>query len=184
MGLPVERVVLVVGVVVGAWYLPYVVRRQASSHWKSGDRLRVAVTFGALGILISLPVMVTLPHDHGPRVFAPVWLLSAAFVAVCGPKVAWRRVGVAGALGGLFAAGALLSLAFSVSVRIRTADFTEATSRWIGAQVSDGGRVVVCDVPRTVVDPAPNGPFALHEFHESWAAQAAVEYLLGPTGGS
>ena len=176
---PLSVVVLVIGAVVGAWYLPYLLRRHGSSHWKSGDRLGVAVTFGALGVLISLPVMVTLPHDHGPRVFAPVWLLLAAFAAVCGPKVAWRRVGVAGALGGLFAAGALLSLAFSVSVRIRTADFTEATSRWIGAQVSDGGRVVVCDVPRTVVNPAPNGPFALHEFHESWAAEAAVEYYSG-----
>jgi len=98
---------------------------------------------------------------------------------VVGARVVKKRVVLVGMVGGLCAAGALLSLALSVWVRLQTADFTEATSRWIGAPVPDGGRGVVCDVPRTVVSPAPNGPFALHEFHEPWAARAAIEYYTG-----
>jgi hypothetical protein len=124
-------------------------------------------------------MMVTLPHEHGPRVFTPVWLVLVGFAAVAGSRTAWRHLRFVGAASGLFASGAALSLALSVWVRIETADFTEATSRWIGARVADGARVVVCDVPRTAVDPAPNGPFALHQFHEPWAAQAAIQFYSG-----
>lgn len=176
---PISLLVLGIGAFVGARAAPSLLRRTESSRWRPGERLRFAVVFSSLALLVSLPVMVTLPHEHGPRVFTPVWLLLVACGAFLGARVAWRRVSLAGMAGGLFAAGALLSLALSVWVRIQTADFTEATSRWIGAQVPDGGRVVVCDVRRTAVDPAPNGPFALHEFHEPWAARAAIEYYTG-----
>ena len=176
---PVSLLILVTGAFVGARSAPFLLRQEGSRGWRSGERLRFAVLLGSLGVLVSLPVMVTLPHEHGPRVFTPVWLLLAAFAALVGARVGWKHVFLVGMTAGLFAAGALLSLALSVWVRVQTADFTEATSRWIGAHVPDGGHVVVCDVPRTAVSPAPNGPFALHEFHEPWAARAAIEYYTG-----
>jgi hypothetical protein len=176
---PISLLILATGALVGARCAPSLLQQTGSRGWRSWERLRFAVLLGSLGVLVSLPAMVTLPHEHGPRVFTPVWLLLAAFAALVGARVVWKRVVLAGMVAGLCAAGALLSLALSVWVRLQTADFTEATSRWIGAHVPDGGRVVVCDVPRTVVSPAPNGPFALHEFHEPWAARAAIEYYTG-----
>jgi hypothetical protein len=176
---PWSVLALAVGGLLGVRFGPALIRRQSSAHWQNDARLRFALALAALGFLISLPMMVTLPHEHGPRVFTPVWLLLASFAAVGGSQIAWRRVRLAGALGGLFAAGALLSLAFSVWVRLETADFTEAASRWIGGQVREGDRVVICDVPRTAVSPAPNGPFALHDFHEIWSAEGAIQYYSG-----
>jgi hypothetical protein len=73
----------------------------------------------------------------------------------------------------------LLSLALSVSVRVETAEFTEASSRWLASQVPEGGSVEVCNVPRTVVEPAPLGAFALHELHWEWATQDATRYYTG-----
>jgi hypothetical protein len=175
---PWSLLVLAVGSMLGVRYAPALIRQQ-SSGWRNDARLRFALAFAGLGVLICLPMMVTLPHEHGPRVFTPVWLLLAAFAAVGGSRIAWRRVRLAGALGGGFATGALLSLAFSVWVRLETADFTESASRWIGARVREGGRVVICDVPRTAVSPAPNGPFALHDFHEIWSAEGAIQYYTG-----
>ena len=81
--------------------------------------------------------------------------------------------------GGLFAAGAALSLMFSVSVRLRSADFTEHAARVIAARVPDGARVAVCHVRRTVVPLAPRGAFAVHEFVYDWAAERAVRYYTG-----
>jgi hypothetical protein len=175
---PWSLLMLAVGSMLGVRYAPALIRQQ-SSGWRNDARLRFALAFAGLGGLICLPMMVTLPHEHGPRVFTPVWLLLASFAAVGCSQIAWRRVRLAGALGGLFAAGALLSLAFSVWVRLETADFTEAASRWIGARVREGDRVVICDVPRTAVSPAPNGPFALHDFHEIWSAEGAIQYYSG-----
>ena len=151
----------------------------APSAWSTERGVRIGVVFAGLALLINLPPMVTLPHDHGPRVFTPTWLLLSAAAAVVGPRLALRRLRLVGAFAGLFAAGALLSLALSVSARVETADFTERSSRWFAARVPDGGRVVVCDVPRTVATLAPNGPFALHELHETWSAEAAVNYYTG-----
>jgi len=176
--LPWSVVVLATGALVGALSAPSLIGRPRAA-WPRNEQVRLAAALAGLVVVVSLPLMVTLPHEHGPRVFTPVWILLSAFAAIAGSRIAWRRLRLAGAAAGLFAAGALLSLAFSVSVRLETADFTETTSRWIGAQVPDGGRAVVCDVARTVVEPAPNGPFALHEFHERWAAQAAIEYYSG-----
>ena len=176
---PWSVLVLAVGSLLGVRYAPVLIPGQSSGGGQSGALLRPALAFAGLAVLVSLPMMLTLPHEHGPRVFTPVWLLLASFTAVGGSRIAWRRVRLAGALAGLFAAGALLSLAFSVWVRLETADFTESASRWIGARVREGDRVVICDVPRTAVSPAPNGPFALHDFHEIWSAEGAIQYYSG-----
>jgi hypothetical protein len=176
---PWSVLVLAVGSLLGVRYAPVLIRRQSAGGRQSGALLRPALAFASLAVLVSLPMMLTLPHEHGPRVFTPVWLLLASFTAVGGSRIAWRRVRLAGALGGLFAVSALLSLAFSVWVRLETADFTESASRWIGARVREGDRVVICDVPRTAVSPAPNGPFALHDFHEIWSAEGAIQYYSG-----
>jgi hypothetical protein len=81
--------------------------------------------------------------------------------------------------GGLFAAGAVLSLIFSVSVRLRSADFTAHAASVIAARTADGDRVAVCGVQRTVVEPAPRGAFAVHEFIYEWAAERALQYYTG-----
>ena len=87
--------------------------------------------------------------------------------------------GSLGAIAGLFAAGAVLSLAFSVSVRLRSADFTERAADVVAARVRDRGTVAVCDVRRTVVQPAPRGAFAVHDFIYEWAAERALVYYTG-----
>jgi hypothetical protein len=176
---PVSVLVLALGAAAGARLLPNLGGGRQPSAWSTEHGVRVGVVFAGLALLVNLPPMVTLPHDHGPRVFTPTWLLLSAAAAVVGPRLARHRMRLVGGFAGLFAAGALLSLALSVSVRVETADFTERSSRWLAARVPDGGRVVVCDVPRTAATPAPNGPFALHELHETWSAEAAVKYYTG-----
>ena len=79
----------------------------------------------------------------------------------------------------VFAAGAVLSLAFSASVRLRSGDFTARATRVIAERIPDGGRVAVCDVQRTVVQPTPRGAYAVHEFLEDWAAERALQYYTG-----
>jgi hypothetical protein len=79
----------------------------------------------------------------------------------------------------IFAAGALLSLTLSVSVRLRSADFTARATRLIAARIPDRGRVAICDVPRTVVELAPRGAYAVHEFLEDWSADRALQYYTG-----
>ena len=39
--------------------------------------------------------------------------------------------------------------------------------------------MALCGVRRTVVDPAPRGAFAVHEFVYDWAAADAVAYYTG-----
>jgi hypothetical protein len=124
-------------------------------------------------------LIVTLPRGHTPRTFTPTWLILAALVPVAASRVRWRRARVVGAVAGLFATAALLSLALSVSVRLETAEFNEAATRYLARRVADGGVVAVCDVPRTVVTPAPVGSFALHEFAYDWAAEDAMRYYAG-----
>ena len=77
--------------------------------------------------------------------------------------------------------GALLSLALSVSVRVRTADFTEASAKWLAERVPNGGSVLICNVPRTAVTPAPAGDFAVHELIFPWGLEAAIRYYTGRT---
>jgi hypothetical protein len=141
--------------------------------------LRYGAATAALIALVNVPLIVTLPRGHTPRTFTPTWLILAALVPVAASRVRWRRARVVGAAGGLFATAALLSLALSTSVRLETAEFNQAATRYLARRVADGGVVAVCDVPRTVVTPAPVGSFALHEFAYDWAAEDAMRYYAG-----
>ena len=141
-----------------------------------GITLRGIVAVGAMILLVNLPLIVT-EVGYSARTFTPTWLVLAGAAAVAGSRVRWRRLHLLGAIAGCFAAVALLSLALSVSVRIRSADFDRAAARWISDRTRDGDVVAVCDVARTVVDPAPLGAFHLHALHSTsgdW-----IEYETG-----
>jgi hypothetical protein len=142
--------------------------------WRRG----VLVTVGVI-VLANLVVVLAVPQQGSPRVFAPTWLVLAVAGAAGAATATWRRPRLWGVIGGLFAAGALLSLMLSVAVRLRTADFTERAVGVIAARTADGARVAICDVRRTVVDPAPRGAFAVHEFLQEWAAERALLYYTG-----
>jgi hypothetical protein len=130
-------------------------------------------------LLVNLPLIVTLPRGYTPRTFTPSWLVLVVVAAMVLSRLRWRRPQLAGAAAGGFAVVALLSLSLSVWVRVETVEFTRSSSRWLAAHVPEGGSVEVCEVPRNVVQPAPVGAFALHEFHWEWAAQDATRYYTG-----
>jgi hypothetical protein len=126
--------------------------------------------------------MVTVPRGVSGRIFAPTWLLLAGSIALLAdrtrvPRARWFWAGA-----GVFGAGAVLSLALCVAVRLHTADFTETSSEYIAARLSRPNEVVaVCDIRRTVVSPAPVGSFAIHEFIYDWSARYALKYQTGKT---
>jgi hypothetical protein len=166
---------LAAGAAVGRWLVPTTPEEQP----RPSGTLRSALLLAALLVLVNVPLLTTVPHPDSPRVFTPTWLVLAASAALAGSRVRWRRPRLLGSIAGPLAAGILLSLALSVWVRLETADFDEASSRWLAEHVPDGGTAAVCDVPRTVVTPAPNGAFALHELHEPISMEAAVLYYTG-----
>jgi hypothetical protein len=129
--------------------------------------------------VVNLPVLMNVPHYGSPRLFTPTWLVLAVGVPALAARVRWRRPVLLGSVVGVFAAGAVLSLAFSVSVRLVTADFNERVSHRIAAIVPDGADVAICGVRRTVVTPAPRGAFSLHEFIYEWAARDVLAYYTG-----
>ena len=143
------------------------------------ERICGAILVVALIALTNLIVAVAVPHQGSPRVFAPTWLILAMAAAAAAGSATWHRPRLIGTAGGLFAAGAVLSLAFSVSVRLRSADFTERAAAVVAARVPERGRVAVCQVRRTVVEPAPRGAFAVHEFIYDWAAERSLLYYTG-----
>ena len=144
---------------------------------------RAVVGFAALLVLINVPVLLNVPRQGSPRIFAPTWLVLAAGAAIAGAALArigtdgLHKVGAA-VIGGV-GAGMLLSIAFSVSVRMDSASFVELTAETIAVRTDDGNVVGVCGVRRTVVEPAPRGAFAVHDFIYDWAAQDAVRYYTG-----
>jgi hypothetical protein len=94
--------------------------------------------------------------------------------------VRWRRPERLGALAGAFTAGALLSLALSVSVRLETAAFNETAFAWISERVEGPTDVVaICDVRPRVASPAPAGAFSLHELFYDWAPGNAFRWHEG-----
>ena len=129
--------------------------------------------------LINIPVVLNVPHQGSPRLFAPTWLVLSGMIAMIGPLLVRRSYRSWGAVVGVFAAGALLSLSLSVWVRLESASFTAYASRRIAEEVADDAVVAVCGVRRTVVEPAPRGAFALHEFVYDWAARDALDYYTG-----
>jgi hypothetical protein len=132
-----------------------------------------------LAVLVNVPVVLSVPRQGSPRLFTPTWLVLAAMAAMVGAAVRWRRTALLGAAAGLFAAGALVSLAWSVQVGMVSADAVEQAARQPGSRVADGDVVALCGVRRTVVEPAPRGAFAVHEFVYDWAAADALTYYSG-----
>jgi hypothetical protein len=137
------------------------------------------LVFAAMIVLANVLVVLAVPHQGSPRVFTPTWLVLSIAVARLGASINWRHRSLPGAILGGFAAGALLSLAFSVSVRAQSASFSQHAARLVAAEAPEEGRVAVCGVQRTVVSPAPRGAFAVHDFVYDWAAERAVTYYTG-----
>jgi hypothetical protein len=144
-----------------------------------GSLVRWGMWVALMVLLVNLPLMTTVPRGHTPRTFSPTWLVLSAFLPVVGARVWAPRTRWAWGLTGMLAAGALLAIALSVSVRLHTADFTDATSRYFAAHVSNGGVIAVCDVRRAVESDAPVGSYALDELVYTWSAQDSLQYETG-----
>jgi hypothetical protein len=177
---PVSVVALAAGGVLGFRLAPAAV---ATSRAPTERRavIRTVLAGLALTAAINLPVVFNVPQQSSPRLFAPTWLVICGVVAMVAATLHVQRTRPWGALAGVFAAAALLSLALSVWVRVESAGFTESASRQIAAEIEDGSRVGLCGVTRTVVDPAPRGAFSVHEFIYDWAAREALLYYTGET---
>ena len=164
------------GALSGALLFARLLRNQTTPPLESRVRNRAALALGVLVILVNLPLIVT-EVGYSARTFTPTWLVLSGAFAAAGASIPWKRVRVVGAIAGTFAAFAILSLALSVFVRVRTATFNHAAAQWIAARTQDGSIVAVCDVDRTVVNPAPLGSFHLHEFHGAWSSW--IQYHTG-----
>jgi len=174
--LPWSVIVLATGAVAGV----LIARRLPQGG--SLSRRDAAVEILGLAILIvfvNAPVMLNVPHYGSPRLFTPTWLALAIGVPAIAARVRWGRPLLLGAALGVYAAGAVLSLAFSVSVRLVTADVNEGIARAIAAKVADGAEVAICGVRRTATSPAPRGAFSLHEFMYEWGARDALAFYTG-----
>jgi hypothetical protein len=174
---PWSVVLLALGAVAGWTIGPHLIAAHRTVRHR--ELLQGVMAFTAILLLANVVVVLTVPHQGSPRVFAPSWLVLALGAGVGGAALHSRRPRLLGTTGGLFAAGALLSLMFSVWVRLQSADFTERAADIVAARVPEAGRVAVCQVRRTVVEPAPRGAFAVHDFISDWAAEGALLYYTG-----
>ena len=174
---PAAVLALAVGGALGYRFGPDVFRTAPDRTERSVPRTLLAGL--ALVAAVNVPIVFSVPQQGSPRLFAPTWLVMCGVVGMVGPLVRFRRPRAWGALAGVFATAAILSLALSVWVRVQSAGFTESASRQIAAETPDDADIAVCGVPRTVVDPAPRGAFAVHEFIYDWAAREALVYYTG-----
>lgn len=180
--LPVSIAAVVAAAWLGARHAPRLLHGVEPRPRPQATRTRLyASAFVVLVLLVNAPVLTTPNRGHDPRTFTPTWLVLAIGLSVAAAHVRWRRPQLAGAAAGTFAAGALLSIALSVSVRIDSARFTEVASDHLARHVPEGGTVAVCGVRRTVTTPAPSGSFALHELDYDWAAADSVAFHTGRT---
>jgi hypothetical protein len=173
---PVSAVVLVAGAVAG-WQWMRRVRPAPPpvGSWNVRSLLAVAM----LVVLVNAPVVLSQPRQGSPRVFTPTWLVLAA---VAGLGLGWacrRHRMLLGAAAGLYLGGAVLSLALSAWVRVETATVVERVAHRLAAQTSDGDIVVLCEVPRAAVAPAPHGAFAVQDYLYEWSAADALRYYTG-----
>jgi hypothetical protein len=173
---PYSLVVVGLGAAAGAWLFPVLLTHHGEPRLGRRTLRRGVLATGGLVLLVNLPLIVT-DVGYSARTFTPTWLVLSGATALGAARVPWKRTHLAGAVGGAFAAMALLSLALSVSVRVRTDEFDRAAAQWIAERTQDGDVVAVCDVGRTVVDPAPLGAFHLHALHSTTAEW--IEYLTG-----
>jgi hypothetical protein len=171
---PLSIAVLLVAGGAGAWLGPRLAAAARPARVRSW-----VVAASLLVVLVNVPVILAVPRQGSPRLFAPTWLVLVATAAAVGSAVRWRRAAALGAAVGLLAGGALLSLAWSAQVRVASADAVEQASRELGPRVEEGDVVALCGVPRTVVEPAPRGAFAVHEFIYDWAAANALAFYTG-----
>jgi hypothetical protein len=152
---------------------------EASRATSPQERRSAAVIVVTLIALTNAVVVFAVPHQGSPRVFTPTWLILSIAVAAWAGSRRWQRPRLFGAVAGLFGAGAVLSLALSVSVRLRNADFTEHATRLIAERVPEHGRVALCQVRRSIAEPSPRGAFAVHELIYDWAAERALLFYTG-----
>jgi len=174
---PFSVVVLGIGALLGARLGPRILGSDGAAEWSSIRRVLLAGI--GLVALVNVPVILAVPRGGSPRLFTPTWLVLSGMLGLIGPRLVVRRRALVGAVSGALVAGALLSVGLSIHVRVRSADFGEASVRRLAAQVPEGGVIAVCMVRRTVVEPAPRGAFALNEFMSRWSAQDALEYYTG-----
>ena len=159
---PLSLVVLLTGGIIGARVGRALLRPPIDVTHLLATRREIMIAVLAL-VLINVPVAIS-QHPDSPRIFTPTWLALSIGLAVVGSRVRWRRPSLWGAVVGVMAGAALLSLSFSSWVRVRSAQTSKRAFALIEDQIPDGGTVAVCDIERTVVEPAPTGDFALHEF--------------------
>jgi hypothetical protein len=176
--LPWTAVVVGVGAVAGYRMLGPRIRSETARASRWGRDLAL---FAGLLILLNVPVVLNVPRQGSPRVFAPTWLALAAGAAIFGARIRVRSGRALGAVAGAIAVGLLLSIALSVSVRADSGDFVRWASGRIAESTNDGDVVGLCGVRRTVVTTAPRGAFAVHDFIYDWAAQDAVRYYTDHT---
>ncbi len=175
-------VLVVAGAATAGWrWAPQLLEGRRAEGRSSRPSTAAVIAAVALLVLINLPVVLNVPQQGSPRVFAPTWLLLSGVVAAAGWRVRWHRPALVGALVAGYLAGAALSLALSAWVRVETADFVQRGAETVAAQTDDGDVVVLCDVPRAAVSPAPRGAFAVHDYLYDWSSGAAVEYYTGRT---
>jgi hypothetical protein len=173
---PYSLGIVAIGALAGARIFRRLLASSAAPPMETRITARSVLTVVALLVLVNLP-LITTDVGYSPRTFTPTWLVLAGTLAIAASRFAWRRVQLLGAMAGTFAAFAVLSLALSVSVRVRTVAFDEAAARWIADRTDDGDVVAVCDVERTVVEPAPSGSFHLHALHHP--SKEWIQYYTG-----
>jgi hypothetical protein len=173
---PFSILIVLGGAVTGGLLVPHLLGGHCAPRLEPHAAFRAILAVGLLIVLVNLPLILT-KVGYSARTFTPTWLVLSGAVAAGAARVRWRRVRILGVLSGTAASFALLSLALSVSVRLRSDAFDRAAARWIADRTHDGAVVAVCDVERTVVNPAPLGSFHLHAFHS--ASGAWIEHLTG-----
>jgi hypothetical protein len=174
--LPYSLGIVVIGALGGAVLLRRLTPWETAPPFDRRSAARGISAVAALIFLVNLP-LITTDVGYSARTFTPTWLVLAGTLAIAASRVRWRRVRVLGVAVGTFGAFAVLSLALSVSVRVSTVAFDRAAAEWIAERTDDGDVVAVCDVGRTVVEPAPSGSFHLHALHHP--SQEWVDYVTG-----
>lgn len=175
--LPWSAAVLLAGGVLGTFGAP---RLLAEDEPAPRIPLRTWLVLGAILVLVNVPALTTVPREDSPRVFTATWLLLCAGVALLGSTVRWRRLHVAGAVAGAAAAGAVLSMAFSVAVRVETHRFNADAFAHIAELVEAPTDVVaVCGIRPRVMDLHPAGAYTLHELLYDWAPGNALRWHTG-----
>lgn len=145
-----------------------------------GDVMRWLAVAVVLVVLVNLPSLSVAPRDDSPRIFTPTWLLVSGLVAYAGAHTHWRRPLLGGAVAGLLAAGAVLSLALSAAVRADNVEFARRALSTIAERTDEGDVVAVCDTPFKQHPDAPAGAFALHDFQPDYElASLALRYHTG-----